>query len=265
VLGKTATVGQAIPADSNGVTSTISVTAGEASFIERVEHVVVYVNTQHTNRGDLEIILTSPSGTNSRLAWRSSDETDHYNLFKFMTVRNWDETAAGSWSLQVVDQRSNSITGTFTSWRLAIYGKCTGRSAAECQLYQMDPVELCTNTCGYASDGDCDDGGTGSAYSVCNLGTDCADCGTRTTLDNDVVTSLWNNTTPEWLPGGGSALPGGGSALTTTQIPGIDGQSGPGGGNGGSEADSAPQLEASAGHMIATLLVPVLAVLIVER
>ena len=34
----------------------------------------------------------------------------------------------------------------------------------------------CTNTCAFASDGDCDDGGYGSEFSSCSLGTDCADC-----------------------------------------------------------------------------------------
>ena len=42
---------------------------------------------------------------------------------------------------------------------------------------------LCTNTCvGYpswGSDGWCDDGGSGSQYSGCQLGTDCQDCGHR--------------------------------------------------------------------------------------
>lgn len=37
----------------------------------------------------------------------------------------------------------------------------------------------CTNTCSSADDGDCDDGGPGSEYSVCALGTDCGDCGAR--------------------------------------------------------------------------------------
>lgn len=37
----------------------------------------------------------------------------------------------------------------------------------------------CTNTCNSANDGDCDDGGPGSSYAVCALGTDCADCGAR--------------------------------------------------------------------------------------
>jgi hypothetical protein len=37
----------------------------------------------------------------------------------------------------------------------------------------------CTNTCGTAFDGECDDGGLGSEYDICALGTDCADCGAR--------------------------------------------------------------------------------------
>jgi len=41
--------------------------------------------------------------------------------------------------------------------------------------------DLCSNTCIYASDSDCDDGGAGSAFSSCALGTDCVDCGARTT------------------------------------------------------------------------------------
>ncbi len=39
----------------------------------------------------------------------------------------------------------------------------------------------CTETCPYSGDGDCDDGGDGSAYSVCEFGTDCRDCGSRGT------------------------------------------------------------------------------------
>eukprot|EP00931_Biecheleriopsis_adriatica_P004154 TRINITY_DN105866_c0_g1_i1.p1 TRINITY_DN105866_c0_g1~~TRINITY_DN105866_c0_g1_i1.p1 ORF type:complete len:1110 (-),score=271.80 TRINITY_DN105866_c0_g1_i1:163-3492(-) len=37
----------------------------------------------------------------------------------------------------------------------------------------------CVNTCSHANDGHCDDGGAGSDYSLCDLGTDCNDCGTR--------------------------------------------------------------------------------------
>lgn len=41
------------------------------------------------------------------------------------------------------------------------------------------PNAGCTDTCNFAGDGVCDDGGVGSTYNVCALGTDCTDCGPR--------------------------------------------------------------------------------------
>jgi|GEM_PF-2561296 len=38
---------------------------------------------------------------------------------------------------------------------------------------------VCDNSCAYAYDGTCDDGGSGSSWSVCDCGTDCYDCGDR--------------------------------------------------------------------------------------
>ncbi len=40
-------------------------------------------------------------------------------------------------------------------------------------------VPGCTDTCRTSRDNECDDGGPGSLYDVCALGTDCADCGPR--------------------------------------------------------------------------------------
>lgn len=37
----------------------------------------------------------------------------------------------------------------------------------------------CDETCGFAGDGECDDGGPGSPFGFCPLGTDCTDCGPR--------------------------------------------------------------------------------------
>ena len=41
----------------------------------------------------------------------------------------------------------------------------------------------CTNTCIFNNDGECDDGQAGSQWSNCACGTDCADCGSRTSCD----------------------------------------------------------------------------------
>jgi len=39
--------------------------------------------------------------------------------------------------------------------------------------------EICLETCYHSSDTDCDDGGEGAEYSICEMGTDCIDCGPR--------------------------------------------------------------------------------------
>lgn len=49
--------------------------------------------------------------------------------------------------------------------------------------------QLCSNSCEYADDGFCDDGGEGSDYDDCALGSDCGDCGPRTPNDNPQPTS----------------------------------------------------------------------------
>ena len=46
-------------------------------------------------------------------------------------------------------------------------------------LPEIESVPGCSNSCFWAFDGVCDDGGTGAVYDDCNYGTDCADCGSR--------------------------------------------------------------------------------------
>merc|ERR1719440_2767209 len=41
------------------------------------------------------------------------------------------------------------------------------------------PLMMCTNTCSFANNGYCQDGGSGSIGSSCTFSTDCADCGPR--------------------------------------------------------------------------------------
>jgi hypothetical protein len=53
-------------------------------------------------------------------------------------------------------------------------GCCSGTDFADCTA-----GNACSDTCFYAFDGYCDDGGFGADYAVCALGTDCADCGAR--------------------------------------------------------------------------------------
>lgn len=47
----------------------------------------------------------------------------------------------------------------------------------ECSVYA--PCFICENSCDFAGDEECDDGGDGSAYNACPPGSDCRDCGAR--------------------------------------------------------------------------------------
>jgi subtilisin-like proprotein convertase family protein len=69
----------------------------------------------------LEVLLTSPKGTVSRLAEKHSDAGKNYSNWTFMTVRNWGETAQGVWTLTVRD-RVKSTTGTLKAATLTVFG-----------------------------------------------------------------------------------------------------------------------------------------------
>ena len=87
-----------------------------------VEYAEVTVDITHERRGDLELVLTSPSGTQSVLASpRPSDFGEDLN-WTFMTVRHWNEQAEGLWTLTVRDLQDGSV-GTIHSWELTIHGR----------------------------------------------------------------------------------------------------------------------------------------------
>ena len=48
-------------------------------------------------------------------------------------------------------------------------------------VFAVNASAQCANTCPYAADGECDDGGPGALNSLCPLGSDCTDCGPRGT------------------------------------------------------------------------------------
>jgi subtilisin-like proprotein convertase family protein len=88
------------------------------------EHVTVRLSINHSARGDLEISLTSPSGTVSRLAEVRGDTNPNYTDYTLSTVRNWGENSSGTWTLKVADRRStaNTTGGTITAAQLTVFG-----------------------------------------------------------------------------------------------------------------------------------------------
>ncbi|MFZ5699227.1 MAG: S8 family serine peptidase, partial [Pseudomonadota bacterium] len=120
----TATVNASIPDnDSTGIADVISV-AG--SGIGKIEFVEITFNGDHTYVGDLEISLTAPSGTTSRLSELHACAGGCLgvpdNSWRFGSARHLAEAADGNWTLRVSDLAAND-TGTFASWRLTFYGR----------------------------------------------------------------------------------------------------------------------------------------------
>jgi subtilisin-like proprotein convertase family protein len=104
----------------------------------RVEHATVTADITHEDRGELQIQLTSPAGTASRLAelhtpgelMESSigpllpytgSERSNYKDWTFSTVHNWGEDSRGLWKLKIAD-RVPGNTGTLNSATLTLYG-----------------------------------------------------------------------------------------------------------------------------------------------
>ena len=120
---------------ATGVTNSIVVSGTGINHLEFVE-VRVTLNINYLR--DLDITLTSPSGTQSRLLSRGSDgicvnvgtssiEPNGNCLFngtlRLGVLRTMGESADGTWTLNIRDQGARATAnGTFTSWNMKFYG-----------------------------------------------------------------------------------------------------------------------------------------------
>jgi subtilisin-like proprotein convertase family protein len=112
------TVNQPIPDGSLiGVTDSFVVSTDNLP----IEHVEVVFSAAHSWRGDINVTLTSPDGTDSRLmVTRPDSSSGGYNSWRFSSVRHWGENPNGTWSIRVYDPISPD-SGTFGSWQLILY------------------------------------------------------------------------------------------------------------------------------------------------
>lgn len=84
----------------------------------------VTLTVDHGRRGDLEVALTSPSGTTSVLASPREDEGD-YNQWIFTSAQFWGEDSQGDWALTLRDLQTGEI-GTLLDWELSVFGSQRG-------------------------------------------------------------------------------------------------------------------------------------------
>ncbi|KAJ0288022.1 hypothetical protein COL940_002163 [Colletotrichum noveboracense] len=120
-------VNKPIPQGKDGVAVSFEVSADalKQANLERVEHVTVTMNVNHTRRGDLSADLISPEGVTSHLSvTRKMDSArSGYVDWTFMSVAHWGESGIGKWTVVVKDSQENEHQGTFIDWHLKLWGE----------------------------------------------------------------------------------------------------------------------------------------------
>ncbi|CAO3607531.1 unnamed protein product [Cunninghamella echinulata] len=142
-----------IPDTSNGkhkraLKSTVQVTEGmiKAAGLLRLEHITATVNIEHQRRGDIQIILESPSKVESELAAvRHGDASNQAIVdWKFMSVKHWEENPIGNWTLLIYDEHNPTTKGSLLNWTLTLFGELDPNFQGE-PNYQPDVSHDTTN------------------------------------------------------------------------------------------------------------------------
>ena len=77
----------------------------------RIKDVQLNINTDHNNNGKLKIVIESPSGTRSVVAYGDTVLYDRYAPWKFLSVEFLDEDSLGEWKISIEDTGfNNSVT-----------------------------------------------------------------------------------------------------------------------------------------------------------
>ncbi|KAL2755112.1 hypothetical protein ACRALDRAFT_1043800 [Sodiomyces alcalophilus JCM 7366] len=128
-------VNQDIPQGDKGLVLEHEVTADalKEANLERVEHVTVTMNVNHTRRGDLSVDLVSPSGVVSHIATQRQHDNAvaGYDNWTFMTVAHWGESGVGKWKVIINDGNVNDHTGTFVDFHLKLWGESIDPAKAQ--------------------------------------------------------------------------------------------------------------------------------------
>ncbi|KAI0867750.1 peptidase S8/S53 domain-containing protein [Hypoxylon argillaceum] len=123
-----------IPQGNQGLSVNFQVTKEmlEEANLERLEHVTVTMNVEHTQRGDLSVDLISPDNVISHIsAARRLDKSDQgYDDWTFMSVVHWGESGVGTWTIVIRDTQVDDHKGTFIDWHLKLWGESIDPSKA---------------------------------------------------------------------------------------------------------------------------------------
>ncbi|KAL9590159.1 MAG: hypothetical protein Q9203_001013 [Teloschistes exilis] len=140
-----------IPQGTDGLIGSFEVTeaALKKANLERLEHVTVTMNIEHTRRGDISVELRSPKDVVSHLSVvrKMDDANVGYQDWTFSSVAHWyatslsipifmlklfrGEPGIGKWDIVVKDTVANEHNGTFVDWKLTLWGECMDASKQE--------------------------------------------------------------------------------------------------------------------------------------
>ncbi|XP_045135264.1 neuroendocrine convertase 2-like [Portunus trituberculatus] len=101
--------------------------------VNYLEHVQAVITLNATRRGNVELFLMSPMGTQSMiLSQRPNDDDgrDGFTKWPFMTTHTWAENPRGTWRLEVRivssrggrDERNGAEEGWIKEWTLMLHG-----------------------------------------------------------------------------------------------------------------------------------------------
>lgn len=124
--------------DVNGCSGTIN-------EVRYLEHVQCKITLRFFPRGNLRILLTSPTGTTSTLLFERPRDVvkSNFDDWPFLSVHFWGEKAEGRWTLQIINggRRRVNQPGILSKWQLIFYGT------------QTNPIHLKTDVRGGTSIG----------------------------------------------------------------------------------------------------------------
>merc|ERR1712127_58121 len=134
------TVGQSVSSSltTDGCSGTLNV-------VNHLEHVQCKISLTYVPRGNLMILLTSPSGSRSTLLFPRPRDTlgQSFDDWPFLSVHFWGESTAGTWTLEVVnmgaDRNFNRGKGVLHKWQMIWYGT------------EHNPVRIPRNSAGSSS------------------------------------------------------------------------------------------------------------------
>lgn len=128
---------------NEAITTTITVNANNTY---KIESVIVYLDLLHSSRGDLNIVLTSPSGTKSILSpGQRPENSQNSERWRLMTVRNREERAQGDWTLTIVDQSLGDLSSCIDSvgWFTDLGSSLAAEETWDCDFFAA--LNLCAD------------------------------------------------------------------------------------------------------------------------